>query len=293
MSFKVIFGIDMENDVGSYTPFYNGVQKGTPTLLKLFNEKKIKATFFFTGDAAVKNENIVKMVLAEGHEIGCHSLYHETIGDEIFPMADLKPLLPEEVAIRLRIATQWVADVSGTPPLSFRCPRLWGSTAVLNMLESLGYLVDASYPMYFYKKQFMPYHPSRENWLETGDMKILEIPNFADMLMESNDKPYERDRDPWQIYRTKGAEFTMEYIENFLKFTRQKDIDPVLCFYLHPWEFYEMPESFDFGEATVIPRKFITEGCGQKAHDELSKLIDYIKEIGGEFYKAIEMVNYY
>lgn len=293
MGFKVILGIDMETDVGSFTPFYNGVQKGTPRLLSLFKKKGIKTTFFFTGEAAVKNDNIVKLVVDDGHEIGCHSLYHETVGDELFPMPGIKPLLPEEVPLRLKIATEWVTKISGVRPLSFRSPRLWGSTAVVNALEELGYLVDASYPMYFYRKQFAPYHPSKENWLEKGDLRILEIPNFADMLMESRDKPLERDRDPWQIYRTQGAVYTMKYVENFLKFAKQHEFEPVLCFYLHPWEFYEMPENFDFGEVTVILRKFITEGCGQKACTELEKLIDLIKDIGGEFYRAIDIVEFY
>ena len=32
----VLFGIDMETDVGSFTPFYEGVNNGTPRLLELF-----------------------------------------------------------------------------------------------------------------------------------------------------------------------------------------------------------------------------------------------------------------
>jgi len=32
----VIFGIDMETDVGSFTPFYEGAKNGTPILLEVF-----------------------------------------------------------------------------------------------------------------------------------------------------------------------------------------------------------------------------------------------------------------
>jgi len=35
----VLFGVDMETDVGSFTPFYEGVQHGTPLLLDLFARK--------------------------------------------------------------------------------------------------------------------------------------------------------------------------------------------------------------------------------------------------------------
>lgn len=291
MKIKVTIGIDMETDIGSFTPFYEGVKNGTPLLLEIFEKKDIKGTFYFTGEAARENKEIARMIVESGNEVGCHSLYHETLGDELFPIPGVKPVLPEEVPIRIKKATQWVEEASGVHPVSFRCPRLWGSTAVVNTLEELGYVADASYPMYFYRKQFAPYHPSKENWLNKGDMKILEIPNFADMLMESKDSPLERDRDQWPLFRTKGANALIKHIDNFLTFVRQKDIPPVLCFYFHPWEMIPMAEKFHFGESTVIPDSFITEGCGQKACVELAKVIDYLKSIGGEFYRAYELAD--
>ena len=288
---KIIIGIDMETDVGSFTPFYEGVKQGTPMLINLFKEKNVKATFYFTGEAARENPDIAQMVAKSDNEIGCHSLYHETLGNELFPIPGLKPVLPEEVPIRIKKATEWVAEASGIIPVSFRCPRLWGSTTVANVLEELGYLSDASYPMYFYRKQFEPYHPSKENWLEKGDMNILEIPNFADMLMVSKDFPLERDRDQWPLFRTQGVDVLIEHINNFLTFTEQKNIPPVLCFYFHPWEFIPMPRRFHFGECEVIPDEFITEGCGEKAYKALGVLIDYLKEIGGVFYRADELAK--
>lgn len=289
MKIKVVIGIDMETDVGSFTPFYEGVKRGTPILLDIFSRKGIKGTFYFTGEAAKENEAVARLVAESGNEIGCHSLYHETLGDELFPLPGVKPVLPEEVPIRIRRATQWVEEAGGVRPVSFRCPRLWGSTAVVNTLEELGYITDASYPMYFYRNQFAPYHPSKENWLEKGDMKILEIPNFADMLMESKDSPLERDRDQWPLFRTEGVEVLIRYIDNFIEFTRQKSIPPVLCFYFHPWEFIPMEKSYNFGECTVIPDSFIIDGCGERACKALEDMIDYLKGIGGEFYRADEL----
>jgi len=35
-------------------------------------------------------------------------------------------------------------------------PRLWGSTNVLNVLEKLGYVTDASFPLYYYRKAVRP-----------------------------------------------------------------------------------------------------------------------------------------
>jgi hypothetical protein len=91
----VVFGFDMETDIGSWTPFYEGLVHGTPRILELLSKHGISATFFFTGTAARTHPEVVKMVSGAGHEVGCHSLYHETLGDELFPIPGLKPVLPE------------------------------------------------------------------------------------------------------------------------------------------------------------------------------------------------------
>jgi peptidoglycan/xylan/chitin deacetylase (PgdA/CDA1 family) len=287
----VLIGIDMETDVGSFTPFYEGVQHGAPRLLDLFKQKGVKGTFFFTGDCARKNGNIAKLVAESGNEVGSHSLYHETVGDPLFPIPGVEPLLPQEVQPRLKLSTEWVSEAAGVRPVSFRAPRLWGSTAVLNALEELGYAADASYPMYFYRERFSPYHPSRKDWTKTGDSPVLEIPNFADMTMESKDPGLERDRDQWPLFRTEGAAYLLKRIESFLAFCEQKGVPRCVSFYMHPWEFHPMESSFHFGEATVIPDAFITRNCGQGALNELAVLIDRLQEMGARFCTARELAG--
>lgn len=56
----VIFGFDMETDIGSWTPFYNGLVKGAPRILAVLDKHKITATFFFVGDAARQYPAIVR-----------------------------------------------------------------------------------------------------------------------------------------------------------------------------------------------------------------------------------------
>lgn len=269
----------METDVGSWTPYYRGVEEGVPALLDLFQKQDVKSTFFFTGESAEKYPTKTREVLKAGHEVGCHSLYHETIGEELFPIPGVKPLLPEEIPFRLKKATEIVAKAAGVKMLSFRAPRLWGSTAMVNALEKLGYKTDASYPLFYYRKQLFPYHPSRTNWLEKGKSKILEIPCFADITQKSNDQ-YGRDLDQWPVFRIKGAAVLMKMVDNFIKHLASKDKKktPVVCFYFHPWEFISLPKKFHFGEGTVIPDPFIVKNCGQKALKELERLIAGLKK---------------
>ncbi len=292
-SYDVVLGFDMETDIGSYTPFYEGVIHGTPLILEILKKYSIPATFFWTGHAAEKNPEMVMIVNDDGHETGCHGLFHETLGDPIFPLPNNWPILPSEVEGRLRQATEIISEITREQPVSFRCPRLWGSTTVVNVLEKLGYIADASLPMYFYQNQLAPYYPSATDWTAAGDLKVLEIPNFCDLSMESND-PYQRDRDQWPLFRTKSAELLMEKINGFLDHVQNQVGRPVICLYLHPWEFYPMPQgAIDFGECSVTPLSFIVENCGPIAVKQFDLLCSMITENGGRFLTAKELAMEY
>ncbi|MFO7946322.1 MAG: polysaccharide deacetylase family protein [Armatimonadota bacterium] len=284
----VVFGFDMETDVGSWSPYYEGIKNATPKMLRTLDEYDVPATFFFTGDAAREFPDIVRTVSDAGHEVGCHSLYHETVGDPLFPIPGVQPLLPEEVPLRLRRATEIVAESLGDRPVSFRCPRLWGSTAVINALEDLGYVADASYPLYFYEEQLAPYHPSADNWTKAGDLDLLEIPNFADMGMQSEDE-YGRDRDQWPLFRTESARALTKHVNSFIEYVEERNIRPVLCFYMHPWEFERMPERIHYGEGTVIPDEFIVKNCGEYALQQLAELISLLQDAGSVFLTARDL----
>jgi peptidoglycan/xylan/chitin deacetylase (PgdA/CDA1 family) len=282
----VIFGFDMETDVGSWTPFYNGLLEGTPLILDLLKKKDVKATFFFTGEAAKLHPPICRLVDDKNHEVGAHSLYHETVGDPIFDIPGVKPLLKSEVKPRLILTTEILKEaLGGKNALSFRSPRLWGSTEVVNSLEELGYKSDLSYPLYYYEKQLVPYHPSKDSWLEKGDLKIIEVPNFADLTIKSED-PYGRDRDQWPLFRIIGAKELMVHINNFIEFLFNKEFPAVICFYFHPWEFIKMPTEFHYAEGTVIPDEFITKNCGKFALKQLEILIDMLLDKNAKFFTA-------
>jgi peptidoglycan/xylan/chitin deacetylase (PgdA/CDA1 family) len=280
--FTVVLGFDMETDIGSWTPYYEGLKHGTPLMLEVMARHGVRSTCYFVGQAAKDHPEVVRDVQSAGHEIGCHSLYHETIGDSIFPIPGQYGLLPQEVEPRLKLATQWVAEAAGTVPRSFRCPRLFGSTAVCNALESLGYISDASYPLYHFAERLAPYHPSRDDWTQKGDLKLIEIPNFANLSIESQDA-YGRDRDQWPLFRTASAQALQSHIDGFL------EVEPVLCFYFHPWEFWPMLEGLiHYGEGAVFPDPFLIKNCGDYAVEQLDVLIGALKKRGAQFLTAGE-----
>ncbi len=288
---QVMIGIDMETDVGSWTPWYEGVRHGTPRLLELFARQGITGTFFFTGDSVRRNPEVAASVHAAGHEIGCHTLFHETIGDALFDIPGMMPILPEEVEHRLDLATQWIESAIGVRPRSFRAPRLFGSTAMVNALERLGYLTDSTYPMYYFRERLTPYHPSAEDWTKEGDLKILELPNFADLSMDSKDQ-YGRDMDQWPLFRTESAGAVLAHIDGYTSYCRQQGVDPFLCFYFHPWEFHPMPQGeIHYGEGSVRPDPFIVKNCGDYAVEQLDNLISALRERGARFRQAIQFAE--
>ncbi len=285
--FDVVIGLDMETDVGSFTSNYAGVQKGTPRLLKILRRHAAEATFFWTGHAAEQNPDMVRQVAAAGHETGCHGLYHETLGDPLFPLPNNWPLLPGEVGGRIRLGTEIVGRIAGKRPVSFRCPRLWGSNRVMRELENLGYIADASLPLYFYRTMFVPYHPSAKDWTKPGRMRILELPNFCDLTMKSKDPLYNRDRDQWPLFRTKSAAALLAKVDSFIAYVRRRRQRPVLVFYFHPWEFHPMPQgAIDYGEASVRPLPFIVKNCGPRALAEFDKLCLGLRRRGARFVTA-------
>ncbi len=291
---QVIFGLDMETDIGSWTVEYEGVKHGTPKLLELFEDQEVKATFFWVGQTAKENPDMVKRTAQAGHETGAHSLFHETVGESIFPVPGVNPILDSELEGRLRLTGEYIQEACGIYPKSFRSPRLFGGTHVVRTLEKLGYIADASYPLYYYQKQLSPYHPSFDDWTEKGDMNILEIPNFADVTKESHD-PYHRDQDQWPLFRTEGAEALMERVNRYLASLQKYGIqDKVLCFYLHPWEFVEMPQGEIFmGEGWVRPDPFLIKNCGDYALDQLHKLIQLLKEQDAQFVTCADLAQAY
>jgi len=290
--FTVILSFDMETDIGSYTTGYEGIKRGTPALLDALEAHGVPATFFFTGDAADQCGQVVRRVAKKGCEIGCHGLYHETLGDPMFALPYNNPVLPGEVEGRLREATRRVKKACGTRPVSFRCPRLWGSTRVVKALDKLGYLADSSFPLFRYLEPFVPFHPSVRDWRRKGRMRIVEIPLLCDLAAASKD-PLGRDRDQWPLFRTKGSEVVMRMVESFAGVVRSKGEAPVACLYFHSWDFHAMPKgAIHCGEASVIPDAWLVKNTGARALAQLDRLIGALKHKGAKFLTCEEVGRY-
>lgn len=52
----------------------------TPRILDVLREHHVHATFFVVGSAAVDNPDLLRRIVAEGHEVGVHTLTHTDLG---------------------------------------------------------------------------------------------------------------------------------------------------------------------------------------------------------------------
>ena len=121
---------------------------------------------------------------------------------------------------------------------------------------------------------------------QEGDMKIVEIPNFADLSMDSQD-PYGRDMDQWPLWRTESADAVMKHINGYINYCQSKKANPFLCLYMHPWEFHPMPKGIlEYGEGAVLPNQEFVKNCGEYAGEQLDILIQKLKDSGSAFLQA-------
>ncbi len=107
----------------------------TPALLNLLAQKKIKATFFVTGENASRHPDLIQDILRQGHTIGNHSYHH----DPLIMLKSSKKLYQEIQR------TQDILKIFGIHTLAFRPPAGITNPKLGNILSKLGmYCVNYS-----------------------------------------------------------------------------------------------------------------------------------------------------
>jgi peptidoglycan/xylan/chitin deacetylase (PgdA/CDA1 family) len=86
--------------------------ENTPRLLEMLKQRNIKATFFLIGQNAASNPDIVRRILADGHEIGNHSWTHP----------QLSKLSDDRVTAEITKTQEAIKEASGFSPTLLRPP---------------------------------------------------------------------------------------------------------------------------------------------------------------------------
>jgi len=84
----------------------------TPRLLDMLKQRNIKATFFLIGENAAANPDLVRRILAEGHELGNHTWTHP----------QLSKLSDDRVTAEISKTQEAIKAASGYTPTLLRPP---------------------------------------------------------------------------------------------------------------------------------------------------------------------------
>jgi polysaccharide deacetylase family protein (PEP-CTERM system associated) len=113
------------------------LRRQTERLLTLLDELGIRATFFVLGMAARSHPDLLELIVARGHEIGCHGDAHTLV----------RLQTPQEFAADLRASRATIEQLTGRTPVGYRAPAFsitretpWAYEVLLD--EGFGY--DAS-----------------------------------------------------------------------------------------------------------------------------------------------------
>lgn len=227
---------------------YDRLEKNTETILLLFKEYGVSATFFVVGKIAQEVPELIKKIADAGHELGAHSFSHRRI-------FDMTPEEFEKDLLRCKSAIEKAAGRSiygyRTPEWSLKKNNIWA----LDLLKKHGFSYDASaVPLSHLGGRYFNLYPYEIN---TKYGTLLEFPLSTSRCFG--------ERLPF----TGGLAMRINpyfYILDCAKVINRLGY-PVI-FYLHPWEFDSQPMEIKL----PFNRKFMRE-CNLESTAKKTKLL--------------------
>lgn len=213
-----ILDLESSPDREGWSNLDSRVLTNTQRLIDLFGTYETKATFFVVGWVAWKHPEVVRAIADAGHEVACHSFWHELVPHHS----------KESFRADIRAARALLQDLSGQAVDGFRAPG-WSigpeqAWAFEELLEA-GFRYDASmvpgkvsHGGYGHKLQ----QPHR---LQCASGELLEIPTPTTRF------------GPWQVPYSGGGYlrfFPYSFIKRAASKTR-KSGGPLVV-YVHPRE---------------------------------------------------------
>jgi peptidoglycan/xylan/chitin deacetylase (PgdA/CDA1 family) len=128
----VLFTVDVEPDCPPYLQGWRGVIDGMPRLLELLDDEGVSATCFTTGQTAERFPDLMRQMVAAGHELACHGHTHRRFGQ--MDAAEAQDELTRSSSVLRAFA----------PVSAFRAPNLDFPDEYLPLLVEAGYSVDSS-----------------------------------------------------------------------------------------------------------------------------------------------------
>ena len=146
------------------------VDRNTRLLLDLFDESRTEATFFTLGCVAREHPDLVREIVARGHEIASHGMDHRMLTE----------LTPGEFRIQARDSRALLEDLSGKRVIGFRAPSYSIGRSTLWAIDGLaetGYEYDSSVYPIRRRRYGYPEGPLEPAMIEgPGGARLAEFP---------------------------------------------------------------------------------------------------------------------
>jgi len=206
-------------DRSSWDGFRTRVGGSTATLLEMLSRRNIRATFFVLGWVARKHPEIVREIVAGGHEVASHGMSHRLIYTQT----------PAEFQRETRDAKALLEDMSQRPVTGYRAATysithrsLWA----LDILCEEGFLYDSSiFPMRHDRYGIPDAEPQPHVLTTPGRGRLVEFPisvlRYAGARIPVGGGGY---------FRLFPYRFTRWALRRLNRQQRE------FVFYIHPWE---------------------------------------------------------
>jgi polysaccharide deacetylase family protein (PEP-CTERM system associated) len=194
------------------------VEQSTRQILELAARHSTRGTFFVLGWVAERYPHLVREIESAGHEIGCHSYWHQLVYD----------LGPSRFRADLIKARDTLQDITGERVRLFRAPSFSitrQSIWALEILVEEGFDRDSSIYPVRHDRYGIPGSPKLPHRIETPAGPILEFPGMtcrvAGLTVPVGGGGYLR-LFPWSV--------TSRLLHQIRQEGRPLNV------YLHPWE---------------------------------------------------------
>ena len=203
---------------GRWDRLESRVERNTEKILAILGPRGIKATFFVLGWVAERYPNLVRSIVAGGHEVASHGYAHEMITTQT----------PGQFRADVRKAKTIIEDLAGKPVLGYRAPSFTiveKTRWALQVLVEEGYLYDSSIFPIRHDRYGMPGAQPHRHRLETPMGSIWEVPPATVRIAKA------------RVPVAGGGYFRFfPYPLLRILLKRAESEAQPLVLYLHPWE---------------------------------------------------------
>lgn len=128
---KPIYSANVTNTAIGITFDISWGEKTAEPILDILKQEKIQATFFLSSPWAAKHPELIRRMVADGHEIGSHGNRH----------IDLNTLGPSEIQKEISTAQTVLEELSGQKVRLIRAPNGAYDNKVISVAQQMGYKV--------------------------------------------------------------------------------------------------------------------------------------------------------